>query len=154
MSLSKKKLRNQVYWNKIMHIDIIMYFQGGFKLTLCVFQSELNLVNLKCPLNSSISKDGSDLLGFRESTTQYCKYLSTFEFSLELAWLGAKYKGKTLVVIEMFFTPHRYYTATIQYWCSVFKAKHDQVFLVPCWIGKCSNFCKLAVLQSNSMTRN
>ena len=29
---------------------------------------------------------------------------STFEFWLELAWLGAKCKGKTLLVIEIFFT--------------------------------------------------
>ena len=29
---------------------------------------------------------------------------STFEFWLELAWLGAKCKGKTLQDIEMFFT--------------------------------------------------
>ena len=30
--------------------------------------------------------------------------LSTFEFRLRLAWLGAKCKGKTLLVIEIFFT--------------------------------------------------
>ena len=41
--------------------------------------------------------------------------MSTFEFWIELAWLGAQCKGKTLSV-------------TVQYLCSVFKAKHDQVF--------------------------
>jgi hypothetical protein len=30
--------------------------------------------------------------------------LSTFEFWLELAWLGAKCKGKTLLVVAIFFT--------------------------------------------------
>jgi hypothetical protein len=45
-----------------------------------------------------------------------------------LAWLGAECKGKTLLVIEIFFTLHRYCTVTVQYWCSVSKAKHDQVF--------------------------
>jgi hypothetical protein len=53
-----------------------------------------------------------------------------FEFWLELAWLGTKRKtkGKTLLVIEIFFTLHRYCTVTVQYWCSVSKAKHDEVF--------------------------
>ena len=32
------------------------------------------------------------------------------------------------LVIEIFFTLHRYCTVTVQYWCSVSKAKHDQVF--------------------------
>jgi hypothetical protein len=54
--------------------------------------------------------------------------LSTFEFWLELAWLGAKCKVKTLLVIEIFFTLHRYCTIIVQYWYSVCKAKHDQVF--------------------------
>jgi len=45
-----------------------------------------------------------------------------------MAWLGAKCKGKLLLVIEIFFTLHRYCTDTVQYWCSVSKAKHDQVF--------------------------
>ena len=30
--------------------------------------------------------------------------MSTSEFWLELAWLGAKFKGKSLLVIEIFFT--------------------------------------------------
>ena len=30
--------------------------------------------------------------------------MSNFEFWLELAWLGEKWKGKTLLVIEIFFT--------------------------------------------------
>ena len=47
---------------------------------------------------------------------------------LELAWLGAKCKGKTLLVIEIFFTLHRFCTVTVQYWCSVSKSKHYQVF--------------------------
>ena len=47
----------------------------------------------------------------------------------------AKCKGKTLLVIEIFFTLHRYCTVTAQYWCSVSKAKHDQVFSVPRRIG-------------------
>ena len=38
--------------------------------------------------------------------------LSTFELWLELAWLWAKCKGKTLLVIEIFFTLHRYCTIT------------------------------------------
>ena len=42
--------------------------------------------------------------------------------------LGAKCKVKILLVIEIFFTLHRYCTITVQYWCSVSKAKHDQVF--------------------------
>jgi hypothetical protein len=37
---------------------------------------------------------------------------STFEFWLELAWLGAKCKGKTLLDIEIFFT--FFYTALSQ----------------------------------------
>ena len=61
-----------------------------------------------------------------DSTSQYCKLLSTFEFWLELAWLGAKCKGKTLLVIEIFFTQQC--TVTVQYCCSVSKEKHDQVF--------------------------
>ena len=43
-------------------------------------------------------KDDSDQLGFKESTSQYSQKLSTFELWLELAWLGAKCKGKTLLV--------------------------------------------------------
>ena len=39
-------------------------------------------------------------------------YVSTFEFWLELAWLGAKCKGKTLLVIEIFFALHRDCTVT------------------------------------------
>ena len=54
--------------------------------------------------------------------------MSTFEFWLELAWRGANCKGKTLLVNEIFFTLHRYCTVTVQYWCSVSKAKHDWVF--------------------------
>ena len=50
--------------------------------------------------------------------------MSTFEFWLELVWLWAKFKGKTLRVIEIFFTLHRYCTVTVQYWCSVAKAKY------------------------------
>ena len=69
------------------------------------------------------------------------QWLSNIEFWLELAWLGEKCTGKTLLVIEIFFTLHRYCTVTAQYWCSVSKAKHDQVFSVPCWIcAKNSNF--------------
>ena len=33
--------------------------------------------------------------------------VATFEFSLELAWLGAKCKGKTLLIIEILFALHR-----------------------------------------------
>ena len=40
--------------------------------------------------------------------------MSTFELWLEMAWLGAKCKGKTLLVIEIFFTLHRYCTVTNQ----------------------------------------
>ena len=47
-------------------------------------------------------------LSRNQSTSQYCKQLSTFEYWLELAWLGAKCKGKTLLVIEIFFTLHRW----------------------------------------------
>ena len=54
--------------------------------------------------------------------------MSKFEFWIEQAWLGTKCKGKTLLIIETFFTLHRYCTVTVQYWCSVSKAKHDQVF--------------------------
>ena len=54
--------------------------------------------------------------------------MSTFEFWLELAWLGTKCIGKTLLIIEILFTLHRYCTVKVQYWCSVSKAKHDQVF--------------------------
>ena len=43
----------------------------------------------------SEGKDDSDSLGFKESHSQYCKYLSMFELWLELALLGAKRKGKT-----------------------------------------------------------
>ena len=32
----------------------------------------------------------------------------------------AKRNGKALLVIEIFFTLHRYCTVTVQYWCSVF----------------------------------
>ena len=38
--------------------------------------------------------------------------LSTLEFWLELAWLGAKCKGKTILVIEIFFALHRDCTVT------------------------------------------
>jgi hypothetical protein len=38
--------------------------------------------------------------------------LSTFEFWLELAWLGAEHKGKTLLVIEILFALHRDCTVT------------------------------------------
>ena len=67
----------------------------------------------------------------------------------------ANCKGKTLLVIEIFFTLHRYCTVIAQSWCSVFKAKHNQVFLNALlnW-RKNSNFFKLAVLQSDSMKRN
>ena len=47
-----------------------------------------------------------------------------------LSWpdyLGEKCKGKTLLVIEISFTLHRYCTVTA-HWCSVSKAKHNQVF--------------------------
>ena len=72
---------------------------------------------------------------------------STFEFWLELAWLGAKFKGKTLLVIEFFFTLHRY--------CSVFKAKHDPSFLSAFQNSpKIQISLKLAVLRSESMKRN
>ena len=54
--------------------------------------------------------------------------MSTFEYWLELAWQGSKCKGKTLLVIENFFTLYRYCTVTVQYQCSVSKAKHDQIF--------------------------
>ena len=54
----------------------------------------------------------------------------TIWLRLELAWLEAKCKGKTLLVMEIFFTLHRYCTARVQYWCSVSKAKRDQVFSV------------------------
>ena len=70
--------------------------------------------------------------GDSESTSQYSKLLSNFEFWLELAWLREKCKSKTLLVIEIFFTLHRYCTVTAQYWCSVSKAKHDQIFSVTC----------------------
>ena len=46
------------------------------------------------------------------SRNQYYKQLSTFEFWLEVAWLGAKCKGKTLLVIEIFFDLHRDCTVT------------------------------------------
>ena len=52
----------------------------------------------------------------------------TFEFWFELDWLGAKFKGKKLLVIEISFTVERYCTFTVQFWCSVSKAKHDWVF--------------------------
>ena len=42
-------------------------------------------------------KDDSDLLCFKESSSQYYIQLSSFEFWLELAWQGAKCKGKTLL---------------------------------------------------------
>ena len=71
-------------------------------------------------------------VAFKESTSQYSYKLSTFELWLELAWLGAKCNGKTLQVIEFFFTLHSYCTVIVQYLCSVFKAKHDQVFSLPC----------------------
>ena len=35
---------------------------------------------------------------------------------------------KLTLVIEIFFTLHRHCTVTVQYWCSVSNAKHDQVF--------------------------
>ena len=57
------------------------------------------------------------------NTANGCQILN---FGLE------KCKGKTLLVIEIFFTLHRYCSVTAQYWCSVSKAKHDQVFSVPC----------------------
>ena len=44
-------------------------------------------------------KGDSDLLRFKESTSQYINWLSNFEFWLHLAWLGEKCKGKTLQVI-------------------------------------------------------
>ena len=72
--------------------------------------------------------------------------LSKLDFWLKLAWLGAKCKGKTLLIIEFFFTLHSYCTVTVQYWCSVFKAKHDQVISVPCWIDakiQISSNCKV-----------
>jgi hypothetical protein len=40
----------------------------------------------------------------KELTSQYSKWLSNFEFWLELVWLGEKCKGKTLLAIEIFFT--------------------------------------------------
>ena len=48
----------------------------------------------------------------------YCKLqLSTVEFWLQLAWLGAKCKGKTLLVIEIFFALHRDCTVSAYYHC-------------------------------------
>ena len=44
-----------------------------------------------------------------------------------LAWPGAKCI-KTLLAIENFFTLHRSCTVTVHYWCSISKAKHDQIF--------------------------
>ena len=40
---------------------------------------------------------------------------SNFESWIELAWLGEKCKGKTLLVNVIFFTLHRYCTVTAQY---------------------------------------
>ena len=42
---------------------------------------------------------------------------------------GAKCKGKTLLVIEMSFTLSRYFTVTVQYWCSVPKQKTTGLWL-------------------------
>jgi hypothetical protein len=56
----------------------------------------------KSVLLINLSKGDSDQLRFKESTSQYSKWLSNFEFLLELAWLGEKCKGKTLLVIEIF----------------------------------------------------
>ena len=91
------------------------------------------------------------LKGILKGLWQSGKKLSTIEFWLELAWLGAKCKGKTLLVIEIFFTLHRYCTATVWYvlvlsiqsktWSSFLSA------LLNCL--KNSNFFKLAVLQSD-----
>ena len=55
-------------------------------------------------------------------------FLDSRYFWLELAWLVANCKGKTLLAIEFFFTFFRHCTVTFQYWCSVSKAKHDRVF--------------------------
>ena len=44
--------------------------------------------------------------------------------------LGAKCKGKTLLVIEIVFTLHRYCTVSVQFWFSVSKAKHDRAALL------------------------
>jgi hypothetical protein len=67
--------------------------------------------------------------------------VSTFEFWLELAWLVANSKGKTLQVITIFFTLHRDCTITDHHHCSVSKAKHDWVFSAALQNGrKNSNF--------------
>ena len=47
---------------------------------------------------------------------------------LECDYLHVQRCVKLTLVIEMFFTLHRYFTVTVQYCCSVSKAKHDQVF--------------------------
>ena len=70
------------------------------------------------------------------NTANSCQHLN-----FGVSWLGAKCKGKTLLVIEIFFALHRDCTVTTFYHCSVFKAKHDQVFSAAMLIWqKSSNF--------------
>ena len=59
------------------------------------------------------------------------RVLSTFEFWLELAWVGAKCKGKTLLVIEIIFTLHRY--CTVQYRCSLLSIQFKIRYTVTQW---------------------
>ena len=79
--------------------------------------------------------------------------MSTFEFWLELAWLGGK--GKTLLVIEIFFTLHRYCTVTLSVLVLSIQSKTWSSFL-SALLNWCKNLnvFKLAVLQSDSMKRN
>ena len=85
-------------------------------------------------------------------STEYIKWLSNFEFWLELAWLGENCKGKTLLVIEIFFTLHRYSTVTAQNQCAQYP-KQNMIKFSQCLaeLAQNSNFFKLAVLPSDSM---
>ena len=69
----------------------------------------LNLPDLEKILNTyvttTLSTSPKDFKkDFKRIVTIWLEVVTTFEFWLELAWLGAKCKGKTLLVIEMFFT--------------------------------------------------
>ena len=116
---------------------VVYYF-----ILICFYQARLRKFykNWDWDFNkepiSVASKDVKILKGILKGLWQSSKMSSTFELWLELAWLGAKCKGKKLLVIEIFFTLHRHCTVTVQYWCSVCKAKHNQVFSAALLIGR------------------
>ena len=70
--------------------------------------------------------------------------MSTFEFWLELTWLRAKCKGKTLLVIEIFFTFFNTALSQFSIVAQYPKKNMNKFSQQPCWMGAKSNFITTA----------